>query len=70
MDTTTQFKIDGMTCASCAGRVEKTLHKVVGVTDVTVNLATDTATIQGTASYSELIAAVIEAGYQVPVKVK
>ena len=70
MNTTTQFKIDGMTCASCVGRVEKALHKVVGVTDVTVNLATDTATIQGTASHSELITAVIEAGYQVPVKVK
>ena len=70
MNTTTQFKIDGMTCASCVGRVEKALHEVVGVTDVTVNLATDTATIQGTASHSELIVAVIEAGYQVPVKVK
>jgi Cu+-exporting ATPase len=70
MNTTTQFKIDGMTCASCVGRVEKALHKVVGVTDVTVNLATDMATIQGTASHSELITAVIEAGYQVPVKVK
>lgn len=70
MNTTTQFKIDGMTCASCVGRVEKALHEVVGVTDVTVNLATDTATIQGTASHSKLITAVIEAGYQVPVKVK
>jgi Cu+-exporting ATPase len=70
MNITTQFKIDGMTCASCVGRVEKALYKVIGVTDVTVNLATDTATIQGTASYSELIDAVIETGYQVPVKVK
>ncbi len=69
MNTTTQFKIDGLTCASCVGRVEKALHKVIGVTDVTVNPATDTATIQGTASFSELIAAVIETGYQVPVKV-
>jgi Cu+-exporting ATPase len=70
MNTTTQFKIDGMTCASCVGRIEKALHKVIGVTDVTVNLATDMATIQGTASYSELITAVIETGYQVPVEVK
>ena len=68
MNTTTQLKIDGMTCASCVGRVEKALHKVIGVTDVTVNLATDTATIQGTARLSELIAAVIETGYQVPIK--
>jgi Cu+-exporting ATPase len=70
MNKTTQLKIDGMTCASCVVRVEKALHKVIGVTDATVNLATDTATIQGTASYSELIEAVIEMGYQVPVKVK
>jgi P-type Cu+ transporter len=69
MNTTTQFKIDGMTCTSCAGRVEKALHKVIGVTDVSVNLATDTATIQGTASQGELIEAVIETGYQVPVNV-
>jgi Cu+-exporting ATPase len=68
MNTTIQFKIDGMTCTSCVGRVEKALHKVIGVTDVTVNLATDTAIIQGTASYSELIEAVIETGYQVPIK--
>ncbi|TWX72040.1 copper-translocating P-type ATPase [Colwellia demingiae] len=70
MNTTTQFKIDGLTCASCVGRVEKALHKVIGVTDVTVNLATEIATIQGSASHSELIEAVIEAGYQVPVKVR
>lgn len=70
MNITTQLQINGMTCASCVGRVEKALHEVVGVTDVTVNLATDTATIQGSASHSELITAVIEAGYQVPVKVK
>ena len=70
MNTTTQFKIDGMTCASCVGRVEKALHKVIGVTNVTVNLATEMATIQGSASHSELIEAVIEAGYQVPVKVR
>ncbi|TMM47618.1 heavy metal translocating P-type ATPase [Colwellia ponticola] len=68
MNTTTQFNIDGLTCASCVGRVEKALHQVIGVTDVTVNLATDTATIQGTARLSELIAAVIETGYQVPIK--
>ena len=67
--TTTQLKIDGMTCTSCAGRVEKALHKLIGVTDVSVNLATDTATIQGTASQDELIEAVIETGYQVPVNV-
>lgn len=70
MNATTQIKIDGLTCASCVGRVEKALSNVIGVTEVTVNLATDTATIQGSASQSELIGAVIDAGYQVPVRVK
>ena len=70
MNTTIQFKIDDMTCASCVGRVEKALHKVAGVLTATVNLATETATIKSTASHSELIEAVIEAGYQVPVKVR
>ncbi len=37
--------ITGMTCASCANRVEKSLKKVQGVTDATVNLATERATI-------------------------
>lgn len=35
--------IDGMTCASCAGRVEKSLAKVPGVKSVSVNLATERA---------------------------
>jgi Cu+-exporting ATPase len=70
MSNTIQFKIDGMTCASCAGRIEASLYKVAGVTNVSVNLATETATIQGTASDSELIETVIDAGFQVPLRVK
>ena len=68
MKTTTQLKINGLTCASCVGRVEKALHKVAGVHTATVNLATETATIDSTASKRDLIDAVIAAGYQVPVK--
>jgi Cu+-exporting ATPase len=70
MNTTIQLTIDGMSCASCVGRVEKALHKVSGVTKVTVNLATETAMIQGTASYNDLIKAVTDAGYQVPLTIK
>ena len=36
--------IGGMTCASCAARVEKRLNKIDGVT-ATVNLATETARV-------------------------
>src|SRR4051812_9352213 len=37
--------ISGMSCASCAARVEKALAGVEGVDDCTVNFATETATV-------------------------
>ena len=37
--------IGGMTCASCVARVEKALKKVPGVTEASVNLATESARI-------------------------
>src|SRR4051794_1209981 len=37
--------ISGMSCASCAARVEKALAGVAGVDDCAVNFATDTATV-------------------------
>lgn len=60
------FPVEGMTCASCALRVEKSLAKVPGVTEVSVNLATETATVGGTAAPDALRAAVEAAGYTVP----
>ena len=59
-----ELVIGGMTCASCAARVEKKLNKLDGVT-ATVNFATETARVSypGTASPDELIAAVEQAGY-------
>ncbi|HJT58993.1 MAG TPA: heavy metal translocating P-type ATPase, partial [Ktedonobacteraceae bacterium] len=39
------FDIEGMTCASCAMRIEKGLKKVPGVRDASVNLATEKATV-------------------------
>lgn len=55
--------VEGMTCASCVGRVERALQAVSGVTEVNVNLATERATIRGQAHLPELIAAVEKAGY-------
>ena len=54
------FRVEGMTCASCAGRVESALLKVPGVTGASVNLATERATVQAlsTVTTSELMAAV------------
>ena len=58
--------IEGMTCASCAGRVERALDAVPGVVEATVNLAVDKADIAfvGT-SPQALTEAVREAGYSV-----
>ncbi|MFN0163572.1 MAG: heavy metal translocating P-type ATPase, partial [Burkholderiales bacterium] len=58
--------IQGMTCASCVGRVEKALKRVPGVAGAEVNLATERATVQtykGAATAPQLIAAVAAAGY-------
>lgn len=60
---TIELAIDGMTCASCVGRVERALQTVSGVTDARVNLATEKATVEGTADAATLIAAVAETGY-------
>ncbi|WP_424178712.1 heavy metal translocating P-type ATPase [Yoonia sp. TsM2_T14_4] len=43
--TIIRLAIDGMTCASCVGRVDRALAAVPGVQSVAVNLATETATI-------------------------
>jgi len=56
--------IEGMTCASCVMRVEKALAKVPGVVSAEVNLATETARVQGGGNAAALIAAVRKAGYE------
>jgi Cu+-exporting ATPase len=61
----TALQVEGMTCASCVARVEEALRKVPGVSNATVNLATEKATIQAlsTVPVSALVAAVEKAGY-------
>ncbi|SUH17444.1 Heavy metal translocating P-type ATPase [Salmonella enterica subsp. enterica] len=44
---TISLLVEGMTCASCVARVEKGIKAVPGVTDATVNLATERATVRG-----------------------
>ncbi|WP_408599661.1 heavy metal translocating P-type ATPase [Pseudomonas sp. PLMAX] len=65
--TTFDLPIAGMTCASCAGRVERALSKVIGASAVSVNLATEQARVQAPAdSLPALMDAVEKAGYSVP----
>ena len=63
----TTLAIGGMTCAACAGRVEKALAAVPGVLGATVNLATDRATVRTAPGVTpdDLREAVARAGYDV-----
>ena len=64
------FDVEGMSCASCVGRVERAIAKVDGVKSVSVNLATERASVQindatTDAELSTSITQAIEkAGYQ------
>nr|WP_145549256.1 heavy metal translocating P-type ATPase [Variovorax boronicumulans] len=64
-DSTLHLQIEGMSCASCVGRVEKVLRAVPGVAQAEVNLATEQATVQAGADAQPLVAAVRQAGYGV-----
>ena len=63
MSTSLQLDIEGMTCASCATRVEKALNKVEGAS-AEVNYATERATITGSRlDEKALLEAIEQAGY-------
>ncbi|MDA8252490.1 MAG: heavy metal translocating P-type ATPase [Rhodospirillales bacterium] len=60
-----ELAITGMTCATCAGRVERALSHVPGVARAEVNLATEKAVVEGLALRpAALIGAVQDAGYE------
>ncbi|HIE0669547.1 TPA: heavy metal translocating P-type ATPase [Acinetobacter nosocomialis] len=62
------LSIEGMTCASCVGRVEKALKKVENVEIANVNLATEKAVVYSNQPIQReaLVKAVERAGYDVP----
>ena len=59
------FAVEGMSCAACAGRVERALRAVPGVADASVNMATEVASVRAEAplAFEGLEAAVRKAGY-------
>ena len=63
-----QFNVTGMSCAACSARVEKAVAGVDGVTSCSVSLLTNSMGVEGTASDSDIIAAVEKAGYGASVK--
>ena len=67
--TSHTLPVSGMTCASCAGRVERALLKVPGVSSASVNLASEQVRVERDAGeLGELIQAVEKAGYGVPLQ--
>src|SRR5438552_3806085 len=60
-----RLDLEGLTCASCAARIEKRLNTLDGV-EATVNFATEQATVQTRADVpvEELLGAVEAAGYR------
>lgn len=63
-----QYRVTGMSCAACSSRVEKAVSNVPGVTSCSVSLLTNSMGVEGTASASEIIAAVEAAGYGASLK--
>ena len=64
-DTVT-LDVASMTCASCVGRVERTLRALPGMLEVSVNLAAETATVTfpaGATNPDDLLSALNKAGY-------
>lgn len=63
-DRLVELSITGMHCASCVGRVEHALADVPGVTQATVNLATERASVAGQVDNARLVKAIEHVGYQ------
>ncbi len=64
-DNSISLMIEGMTCMSCAGRVENALRKVKGVVHVSVNLATESALVRVSKAIDvgDLVQAIKDIGY-------
>lgn len=63
-----QYNVTGMSCASCVARVEKAVNKVEGVTSCSVNLLTNSMSVDGYVKSSDVISAVEKAGYGASLK--
>jgi Cu+-exporting ATPase len=63
---TQEFSIEGMTCASCVARVEKSIKKISSVANAEVNLATERARVtyrQEVSDSQQIVSAVEDAGF-------
>ncbi|WP_018567803.1 heavy-metal-associated domain-containing protein [Streptomyces sp. PsTaAH-124] len=59
------YRVSGMTCGHCAAGVTAEVHAVPGVTEVSVDLKSDTVRVTGTSLDDALLRSAIErAGYE------
>ncbi len=65
-----EFKIGGMTCAACSGRIERVLAKTAGIESVHVNLTTSIASVsydESLLSSTDIIAKIVKLGFEAEV---
>ncbi|MCU0539737.1 MAG: heavy metal translocating P-type ATPase, partial [Desulfobacterales bacterium] len=66
---TLQIPVHGMSCANCAAAVERTVRKLPGVSEASVNFAGEQASVAfdpKTLTLKELVAGIQKSGYSVP----
>ena len=72
MQTRLSLPVQGMTCAACATRLERVLGHVEGVSEATVNLITEEASVRldtEAAGADRIVQAIDQAGFSVPPRV-
>jgi copper ion binding protein len=69
MDKTMTFDVRGMTCDNCVQHVTKAVREVVGVREVKVELASNSAKVDGDFDEKQIIEAIEEEGYEASVSV-
>ena len=67
MDKTVTFDVKGMTCDNCVQHVTKAVREIAGVRDVKVELATNSAKVEGDFDDTKIIEAIEEEGYEAAV---
>ncbi len=69
MTKTLMFDVKGMTCDNCVQHVTKAVRAIAGVREVKVDLATNSAKVEGDFDEMRIIEAIVEEGYAAAVKV-
>ena len=68
MDKTLLFDVKGMTCDNCVQHVTKAVREVPGVSDVKVELASNSARVDGDFDEKKIVEAIEEEGYEATVR--